>query len=59
MKMENLKNKQSNTMKLLSNSEQSESEFINKNDINIFNPEMKDKFDNIKETNNINGKKRK
>ena len=59
MKLENLKHKQSNTMKLLSNSEQNESELNNKNNINIFNPEMKEKFDNIKETNNINGKKRK
>jgi hypothetical protein len=59
MKLENLKHKQSNTMKLLSNSEQNVSELNNKNNINIFNPEMKEKFDNIKETININGKKRK
>ena len=55
MKIENLKNKQSNTVKFLSNSEQSDSDLINKNSINIFNPALIDQFENIK--NNINEKK--
>ena len=55
MKIENLKNKQSNTVKFLSNSEQSDSDLINKNSINIFNPALVDQFGNIKD--NINEKK--
>ena len=55
MKIENLKNKQSNTVKFLSNSEQSDSDLINKNSINIFNPALIDQSGNMKD--NINEKK--
>ena len=55
MKIENLKNMHSNTVKFLSNSEKSDSELINKNNINIFNQAKIDQFGNIKD--NINEKK--
>ena len=55
MKIEELKNMHSNTVKFLSNIEQSDSDLINKNNINIFNPEKIDHIDNIKD--NINEKK--
>ena len=49
MKIENFKNMHSNTVKFLSNIEQSDSDLINKNDINIFNPAKIEQFDNIKD----------
>ena len=49
MNVEDLKHKPNNTVKYLSNSEQIDSDMNNKNNINIFNPEINKQFDNINE----------